>query len=143
MTTGATCSGRVVWAGAGRSAATAERAAAAGLDDVGTIADVATAADVVVSVCPPGAAVDQARAIAAIFVSNQFAAFTRYQFAADEFAAVGFLLGNGKGCRHFEARWGLPISARQAQQGRLGVEQETDHCGNGIAGKPKVQAGLG
>ena len=65
QTIGATCFGPVVWAGAGRSTATAERAAAADLDDVGTIADVATAADVIVSVCPPGAAIDQARAVAA------------------------------------------------------------------------------
>lgn len=62
---GATCAGRVIWAGADRSAATAQRAAAAGLDDVGTVADLTAAADVVVSVCPPGAALDQAQKVAA------------------------------------------------------------------------------
>ena len=64
-TVGATCGGRVVWAGQGRSPATAARADRAGLEDVGTIAEVAAQADVVVSVCPPGAALDQAAAVAA------------------------------------------------------------------------------
>lgn len=55
----------VVWAGEGRSAATAARAAAAGLRDVGTLAALRAAADVVLSVCPPHAALDVARAAAA------------------------------------------------------------------------------
>ena len=46
----------VVWASAGRSGATAERAAAAGLRDIGTAAEMTEACDVVVSVCPPHAA---------------------------------------------------------------------------------------
>jgi 3-hydroxyisobutyrate dehydrogenase-like beta-hydroxyacid dehydrogenase len=54
----------VLWAGEGRSAATAERAAAAGLRDAGSTAALARAADVVVSVCPPHAALDVARAAA-------------------------------------------------------------------------------
>ena len=64
QTIGATCGGRVVWAGDGRSDATARRAAEAGLDDVGTVAAMAEAAEVIVSVCPPGAALDQARTVA-------------------------------------------------------------------------------
>lgn len=47
---------RVVWASAGRSAATAQRAAEAGLDDLGNIAAVCAASDVVLSVVPPGEA---------------------------------------------------------------------------------------
>lgn len=54
----------VVWAGADRSSATHERATAAGLRDVGTLADLA-GADVVVSLCPPAAAADVADAVAA------------------------------------------------------------------------------
>jgi 3-hydroxyisobutyrate dehydrogenase-like beta-hydroxyacid dehydrogenase len=54
----------VVWAGAGRSAATAERAAAAGLRDIGSSAAMTAACDVIVSVCPPHAAVAVARAAA-------------------------------------------------------------------------------
>jgi 3-hydroxyisobutyrate dehydrogenase-like beta-hydroxyacid dehydrogenase len=56
---------RVVWASAGRSAATRRRAESSGLEDVETLARAAEAADIVFSVCPPHAAVDLARAVAA------------------------------------------------------------------------------
>jgi 3-hydroxyisobutyrate dehydrogenase-like beta-hydroxyacid dehydrogenase len=56
---------RVLWASAGRSAGTRERAAAAGLEDVGTVAALLAASDVVLSICPPHAAVDLAREVAA------------------------------------------------------------------------------
>ena len=46
----------VVWASEGRSAATAARASTAGLRDVGSAEAMAAACDVVISVCPPGAA---------------------------------------------------------------------------------------
>ncbi len=56
---------RVVWPSAGRSGATRQRAKAAGLEDLGTLAAVVTASDVVFSVCPPGAATDLAQLVAA------------------------------------------------------------------------------
>jgi 3-hydroxyisobutyrate dehydrogenase-like beta-hydroxyacid dehydrogenase len=56
---------RVVWASAGRSAATRKRARNCGLEDVETLARAAQAADIVFSVCPPHAALDLARAVAA------------------------------------------------------------------------------
>ena len=49
----AACSGTVLWAGEGRSEATCERAADAGLADAGDIAALAAAADTVISICPP------------------------------------------------------------------------------------------
>jgi len=55
---------RVVWAGAGRSAATRERAAAA-LEDAGTLRDALDASGIAVAVCPPHAAVALARDVAA------------------------------------------------------------------------------
>jgi 3-hydroxyisobutyrate dehydrogenase-like beta-hydroxyacid dehydrogenase len=55
----------VVWAAAGRSDATAARANAAGLEDVGAIAELARRSDVVLSVCPPHAAVEVARSVGA------------------------------------------------------------------------------
>lgn len=64
-TIGATCAGRVLWAGAGRSQATAARAERAGFEDAGTLEALTAAAEMVVSVCPPGAARDQAAAVAA------------------------------------------------------------------------------
>jgi 3-hydroxyisobutyrate dehydrogenase-like beta-hydroxyacid dehydrogenase len=53
----------VVWASAGRSAATIERAEQAGLIDVGDVGELCRRSDVIVSVCPPHAAVDVARSV--------------------------------------------------------------------------------
>jgi 3-hydroxyisobutyrate dehydrogenase-like beta-hydroxyacid dehydrogenase len=47
---------RVLWASDGRSAATAQRAAAAGIEDAGTLADLCAEAAIVLSICPPDAA---------------------------------------------------------------------------------------
>ncbi|MDR2985955.1 MAG: DUF1932 domain-containing protein [Nocardiopsaceae bacterium] len=54
----------VLWASDGRSDHTGDRARAAGLTDAGTAAAVATRAAVIISVCPPHAAVDVARSVA-------------------------------------------------------------------------------
>src|SRR3954462_7585834 len=54
----------VAWAGDGRSAATRARAEAAGLRDAGRLDALLRACDVGVSVCPPHAAPDVARAVA-------------------------------------------------------------------------------
>ena len=69
---GTTCSGRVLWAGEGRSPATAQRATEAELEDVGTLSAMAVEADVIVSVCPPGAALSQAREVAATGFDGTF-----------------------------------------------------------------------
>jgi 3-hydroxyisobutyrate dehydrogenase-like beta-hydroxyacid dehydrogenase len=53
----------LLWASAGRSAATAERADGAGLEDVGTIEELSRRSDVILSVCPPHVAVDVARSV--------------------------------------------------------------------------------
>ena len=55
---------RVLWAPEGRSAATGARAAAAGLTAAADLADLVRRADIVMSVCPPGAALDAARQVA-------------------------------------------------------------------------------
>ena len=55
---------RVVWASAGRGAATRKRADTCGLEDMATLARAVQAADIVFSVCPPHAALEQARAVA-------------------------------------------------------------------------------
>ena len=56
---------RVLWASEGRSPQTLERAAAAGLEDMKGLAPVVAAGQVILSVCPPHAAVDLAREVAA------------------------------------------------------------------------------
>jgi 3-hydroxyisobutyrate dehydrogenase-like beta-hydroxyacid dehydrogenase len=53
----------VLWASEGRSPATAARAAAAGLTDAGTVAEVARRAELVLSICPPHSALDVAWAV--------------------------------------------------------------------------------
>ena len=55
---------RVLWASQGRGDDTRRRAAAAGLEDVDTMAALVGASDVVLAVCPPHAALDVARAVA-------------------------------------------------------------------------------
>ena len=54
----------VLWASHGRSDATVARAEEAGLRDAGSVRALAAACDVAISVCPPGAAADVARAMA-------------------------------------------------------------------------------
>jgi 3-hydroxyisobutyrate dehydrogenase-like beta-hydroxyacid dehydrogenase len=53
---------RVVWASDGRSEETRARAEAAGLEDVGSVGEVARS-DVVFSICPPHAALEVARSL--------------------------------------------------------------------------------
>jgi len=53
----------VLWVSQGRGPATAARAAAAGLSDAGTVAALAARAEVIISVCPPHAALDVAWAV--------------------------------------------------------------------------------
>jgi 3-hydroxyisobutyrate dehydrogenase-like beta-hydroxyacid dehydrogenase len=55
----------VVWASAGRGRATQDRAKAAGLEDLGSLRDLVAASDVILSVCPPDAALDVAREVTA------------------------------------------------------------------------------
>jgi len=55
---------QVMWIRQGRSAATVERAEAAGLTAVATLAEAVQTVDVVVSVCPPHAASDVAKEVA-------------------------------------------------------------------------------
>jgi len=55
---------RVLWVPEGRSPASAARARAAGLTAVESVADLVRQADVIMSVCPPHAALDVARQVA-------------------------------------------------------------------------------
>jgi 3-hydroxyisobutyrate dehydrogenase-like beta-hydroxyacid dehydrogenase len=60
----ATSGARVVWASHQRSQATQERAKRAGLVDVKNLADAVRESEVILSVCPPDAALDLARKVA-------------------------------------------------------------------------------
>jgi 3-hydroxyisobutyrate dehydrogenase-like beta-hydroxyacid dehydrogenase len=54
---------RVLWASAGRGEETSARAAAAGLEDAGTVEALARSSDLILSVCPPHAALEVARSV--------------------------------------------------------------------------------
>jgi 3-hydroxyisobutyrate dehydrogenase-like beta-hydroxyacid dehydrogenase len=56
---------RVIWASEQRGAVTRQRALAAGLQDVGTVANAVAESEVILSVCPPHAAVEVAEQVAA------------------------------------------------------------------------------
>ena len=56
---------RVMWASAGRSVASVARAKEHGLVDGGTLAEVAASSEVIISVCPPAAAIEVADSVAA------------------------------------------------------------------------------
>jgi 3-hydroxyisobutyrate dehydrogenase-like beta-hydroxyacid dehydrogenase len=56
---------RVLWVSAGRGGATRDRAGAAGLEDVGALSAALAQAQIVLSVCPPHAAVELAESVAA------------------------------------------------------------------------------
>src|SRR5437879_375424 len=53
----------VVWVSAGRSSETARRAETAGLTDLGSVDALAARSEVILSVCPPHAALDVARTV--------------------------------------------------------------------------------
>ena len=60
------CAGTRLWCGDRRSDETRARAVAAGMEEVGSLDDLVAQADVIISVCPPAAAADVARAVANI-----------------------------------------------------------------------------
>ena len=70
----------VRWASAGRGPATAARARQAGLTDAGTIGELARQSDVILSVCPPHAAAEMARSVAATATAGAAAAGFRGVF---------------------------------------------------------------
>jgi len=53
----------VLWTSPGRSAATARRAETAGLRDAGSVDALTRGSDIIISVCPPHAAIDVARSV--------------------------------------------------------------------------------
>jgi 3-hydroxyisobutyrate dehydrogenase-like beta-hydroxyacid dehydrogenase len=59
----AACTAEVIWCADGRSTDTAQRADRAGLTTVATMDDLVERSDVIVSVCPPGSAIDVADSV--------------------------------------------------------------------------------
>ncbi len=81
---------RVLWASADRGDASRRRAQTCGLEDAGTLARAVRAADVVFSVCPPHAALELARAVAACGFGGVY--IDANAIAAETTRAVGRLV---------------------------------------------------
>ncbi len=63
---------RVIWAGEGRSEASRDRARAGALLDVGSLEALVGEAETILSICPPDAAVDVARSVAAAGFTGRY-----------------------------------------------------------------------
>jgi 3-hydroxyisobutyrate dehydrogenase-like beta-hydroxyacid dehydrogenase len=90
----------VRWVAGGRSARTARRAAGAGLRETGSLAELARGSDVVLSVCPPAAAEEVARAVAGtgftgVFVEGNAISPHCTLAVAEEVAAAGATVVDG------------------------------------------------
>jgi 3-hydroxyisobutyrate dehydrogenase-like beta-hydroxyacid dehydrogenase len=87
---------RVLWVSEGRGPATQKRAHAAGLIDIKNLSAAVTASDVVLSVCPPDAALDVARSVAALKFSGIYVdANAVSRSTAEEIGAVVSSAGAG------------------------------------------------
>lgn len=91
---------RVIWMPTGRSPATRERAAAAGLEAAGSLPQALAAAHVVFSICPPHAAATLANHVAShnfrgIYVDANAVAPTTMRAIANEFQHLGTRVVDG------------------------------------------------
>jgi 3-hydroxyisobutyrate dehydrogenase-like beta-hydroxyacid dehydrogenase len=102
----------VLWASAGRGSATAARAAAEGLIDAGTVTEIASRCDVIVSVVPPHAALEVAREVT----------------------------GAGFGGLYLDANAISPATAREVAD--IVAEGGADGVDGGIIGTPPVRPGF-
>lgn len=84
---------RVVWASAGRGAATRARATAAGLEDVGSLERLVAESTLILSICPPAAAIDVAREVAALGFRGVYV--DGNAVAPDTTVAVGDIVAGG------------------------------------------------
>ena len=117
---------RVLWAATGRSADTRARAAAAGLEDAGTVAKVLAASDVVLSICPPHAALDLAREVAAhrfagLYVDGNAVAPATAREVGAVVEQVGATFVDGGLIGLYEL---APLTTLRQVGGKLGTEEE-------------------
>jgi 3-hydroxyisobutyrate dehydrogenase-like beta-hydroxyacid dehydrogenase len=84
---------RVIWASDGRGDATRRRAGAAGLEDVGTVERLVAESGLILSICPPAAAVDVGREVAALGFRGVYV--DGNAVAPDTTAAVGDIVSGG------------------------------------------------
>ncbi|MGH3498628.1 MAG: DUF1932 domain-containing protein [Nocardioidaceae bacterium] len=113
----------VLWAEQGRSDETAKRAEWADLTAVPTVGDVARRSDIVISVCPPAAAVDVAAQVAAVDVAAQVAAVD--------------VAANHSGCLYLDANAVAPATVERIAE-LIGFDRVVDGA---LIGPPAWQPG--
>ena len=91
---------KVYWCSQQRSEATHERAKASGLDAVSTLQELCDTCDILVSVCPPHAAIDQAEKVIAcgyqgIYADVNAIAPATVALIAEKMAAAGIICVDG------------------------------------------------
>jgi 3-hydroxyisobutyrate dehydrogenase-like beta-hydroxyacid dehydrogenase len=84
---------RVVWASAGRGDATRARAGSAGLEDVGSVERLVAESTLILSICPPAAAVDVGREVATLGFRGTYV--DANAVAPDTTMAVGDIVSGG------------------------------------------------
>ena len=84
---------RVIWASDGRGDATRRRAGAAGLEDVATVERLVAESRLILSICPPAAAVDVGREVAALGFRGVYV--DGNAVAPDTTEAVGDIVSGG------------------------------------------------
>jgi len=84
---------RVIWASSGRGDATRRRAGDAGLEDVGTVERLVAESRLILSICPPAAAVDVGREVAALGYRGVYV--DGNAVAPDTTEAVGDIVSGG------------------------------------------------
>jgi 3-hydroxyisobutyrate dehydrogenase-like beta-hydroxyacid dehydrogenase len=120
---------RVLWLPEGRSPASAARAAAAGLTAAsGGLAGLIQEADIIVSVCPPHAALEVAREVAGFGSTRRAAGFGLARRAA------------GFGGVYVDANAVSPATAREVA--RIVEAAGADYVDGGIIGTPPVAPGF-
>jgi 3-hydroxyisobutyrate dehydrogenase-like beta-hydroxyacid dehydrogenase len=145
---GAAANAEVVWASEGRSRATAERAERAGLVDVGSVAELVTSSEIVLSVCPPAIAEDVAAQViglgfGGIYVdANAVAPSRMKQIAALGSRVVdGSIIGGSEGPRLYLS--GEPNDVRRVAELFEGTAVAVAPLGNKLGAASALKMAYG
>jgi Domain of unknown function (DUF1932) len=130
---------RVLWVGAERSAATRERAAAAGLEERASIAAAVGESDVVLSICPPEFAEQLAHAVAVTAFAGVYV--DANAIAPQRMARILEVVGRAAGDAGPAGGGGGVGGAGSAAGGGAGLAEGATVVDGGIIGPPPQRAG--
>jgi 3-hydroxyisobutyrate dehydrogenase-like beta-hydroxyacid dehydrogenase len=144
----ALCDGEAVWCSAGRSPATRQRAVEAKMAEVGSLEELVERVDLIVSICPPAAAVAVADAVAATHFDGIYADFNavspatarrlgeRFEHFVDggiigppaKDAGTTRLYLSGAEAKAVAARWQTPVLDVRLVDGGTGAASAVKTC---------------